>query len=78
MLQFLAAVLLTVASSGKAVTNVTSVSSNNSSNNSIDVEIPFQHRALHSEDNVDGFQRNSVNVASCADSNIVGSSGSYW
>lgn len=26
----------------------------------------------------DGFRRNSVNVATCQDSNVVGSSGSYW
>ena len=26
----------------------------------------------------DGFKKNSVNVATCADSNLIGSSGSYW
>ena len=26
----------------------------------------------------DGFQKNSVNVATCDDSNIIGSSGSFW
>ena len=76
MLQFLAAVLLTVASSGNpvAVANVTS-GSNNSSSSSDEI---FHHRVLHEEDDVDGFQRNSVNVAACADSNVFGSSGSFW
>ena len=70
MLQFLAAVLITIAAAGDNVPS--GVPSNDISGGGNDAT-PV---AIAEVD--DGFKRNSVNVASCEDSNAIGSSGSYW